>query len=271
MRRRILPGLLAAAVVFLVAGLPGVATTQVATAPGQAPGAIETILTLAGLPQGLPNADLVLPMVQGLVADAGFVRLVLRELDLNGDGILTLDEVLTADVLDAARRVERKYFTRRDAATNSVVGKDETLRAVTGAYTKGVAAGTALGPNEAPAPGLPLGALKGDATALVGALPRVALQSVTDRVADLDVRAVPAGDMVDPDMKVNAGRKAVLMNDAQRMVGLFEADRWGALRDELRRLRARADGARRDDWVGGPKAKALVARIDQVLQLLPRQ
>jgi hypothetical protein len=270
MRRRILPGLLAAAVVFLVAGLPGVATTQIDNVPGRAPGALETILTLAGLPQGLPGSDLVLPMVQGLVADTAFVRLVLRELDLNGDGTLTLDEVVTADVLDAARRVERRYFTRREQATSAVVGNDDTLRAVASAYAKGVAADVALEPNEAPPPGLPLAALKGDATALVGSLPRAALLAVTDRVADLDTRAVPAGDMAHPDMQVNAGRKAVLMNDAQRMIGLFEADRWGSLRDELGRLRARADG-RRSDWVAGPKARGLVAKIDLLLQLLPRR
>lgn len=208
-------------------------------------------------------------MVQALFQSPDLVQMVLRLLDLNDDGALTFDEVLKADVLGIARAVKQAMFLDDGGP---VIGKDETLTAMTSGFLQQIRADLQLGAgNEFELPAVQLTAMNGDPAGFVAGVPKTLLGTLEDLVADLDTRGVPNGDMVHHNMHVNIARKHILMREAGRLIPTLERGNTRALRNHLGWLRSRGDGEDKiPDWFAGPKAERIVARIDRLLHLLPQ-
>ncbi len=194
---------------------------------------------------------------------------LLASLDADDDGALTFAEVLEADLPMAAHGMAHVDQGGRERA----VGSDEALHALTGDYLRALEAALGLGvANETELPRVPIRGMKGEGVEMIDGVARASLRMISDRVADLDVRPFPDGDMTDPDFVANQERKLALMSRMDSLRGLLDAGRAKALVAQLRSLRAMADGAAQPpDLIVGRAAEKLVGQIDELLLLLPQQ
>jgi len=114
--------------------------------------------------------DLALPMAQSFVMSPSNVQTMLSKLDENGDGMLTFDELLNADLLKVARSVQPGLGG--GGAGGQAVGPDSALRAILRSYLDSLRMNFALGAgNEGMAPGVALSGMSGDPGAFLAEVP----------------------------------------------------------------------------------------------------
>jgi hypothetical protein len=190
-------------------------------------------------------------------------------LDADGDEELTFAEVLGADILAAIRGLPQLPPVSLPAS-GMPIGDDDALQQTAQGYLAWLDEFLELGiANEHRLPSVPIAGMTGDARGLVAAVPRTLLQALTDTIAGLDTRSSPAGDMTGANMTVNDAHKRILMQHAARILPHFERGRTRVVREHLEWLKVRADGDDSPpDWIVGPTADRLEARIDRLLALL---
>jgi hypothetical protein len=229
--------------------------------------ASDTVAELAVLAAGTTGGSTLLAAADALATAPDNVRALLHALDENRDGLLSFDEVLQARPLASARTARPSLVLPDPPLPDTVPGADATLDPIAGAFLEWLEGFLQLGiANEADLPAIPIDGLAGDPAAMLADVPRAALRTVADVLADLDA----AADMAHGSMRVNEQRKAILMRDVQKIFPHFDAGRIRVVRRQLEWLRDRTDGRRSPpDWVVGPAADRLLARIDRILVLLP--
>ena len=102
-------------------------------------------------------------MGQSFIASSGMVQNILRRLDVNGDGRLTFDEVLRADILAVARSLVRGV-----GGGGRPAGNDRVLHDILRRFQNGSRRDLALGvASETVLPAVQLPDLSGDPGALL--------------------------------------------------------------------------------------------------------
>jgi prepilin-type N-terminal cleavage/methylation domain-containing protein len=221
-------------------------------AAGSPPGvaAIETLSLLD--PGALAGA-------RDLLANPDFLPAVQHALDGNGDGKLSLLEILDADAILAMVRgrvggnvspevavVVRRLIDRlrRDLLPDSSGETD--LPAVQVANIEGAAEGFLQLPAE-------------DAR-------YASLDALRDEVGSLDPRPAPAGDMTGPDLATNLRRRAVFLGSVEGMPPMLRFGQNVELVQLLQKWDDVVDGSPRPaDWVTGDAARRVHGLIEVAL------
>lgn len=194
-----------------------------------------------------------------LLRNSDFLPAVQRQFDINGDGKLTLAEILNADQILAiagshgaevspeVAAVVRRLVDRLQQQFQPVAG--ETVMAA-----------------------VPIECLEGSPGAFLELASQGAYASLDvlrDEVSGLDPRPAPVGDMTSGELQVNERRKATLLGLTEGMPPMLrfgQADELVALLQKVRELVDGAPGP--SDWVAGDAAVRLRARIDATLALI---
>ncbi len=196
-----------------------------------------------------------------LLRNPDFLPAVQREFDANGDGKLTLAEILSADQILAIARLHGATTSPEVAAiVRRLVDRlQDQFRPVAG---------------ETAPPGASIDCLEGSPGAfleLPGQGAHASLDVLRDEVSSLDPRPAPAGDMTSGELQVNERRKATLLGLAEGMPPMLRFGQADELVDLLQKVRDLVDGAPGpSDWVAGDAALRLRSRIDATLALLGR-
>lgn len=213
----------------------------------------------------------------GLAGDClkghGTVEMILIALDVDGDGVLSFQDVLGLtgdDVIMIARQLAGGLHCR---APDAEVAKDDRRVAeLVSGYLNFLRVDLNLGVgNEVMLPMIPLQTLKGDPR---GMLRRATFRLFADFVADLETRG-PADDppLFDPDMTgpsraINDQLKMDLMKRLDRLFPLVQAGLAKPLREELLMIRELADGDPAvPDLITPKAAPRIVFQIDSLLSL----
>jgi prepilin-type N-terminal cleavage/methylation domain-containing protein len=212
--------------------------------------AVETLDLL--LPGALAGA-------KDLLRNPDFLPAVQREFDVNGDGKLSLAEMLSVDQILAIADRHGAAVTPEVAAIvrRLVDGLQQQFEPVAGE--------TAL-------PAVQIACLEGTPGAFLELASQGAYASLDvlrDDVSRLDPRPAPAGDMTSGELRVNERRKATLLGLTEGtppMLRFGQADELVALLQKVRDLVDGNPGPA--DWVAGDAAVRLRARIDATLALL---
>ena len=133
----------------------------------------ETVLNALGLDAVISVNNLsmgfALPMAQTFLTSPGMIQKVLSKLDVNGDGQLTYDELLNADILAVARSLQPGLGG--GGGGGQPVGPDTALRAILRDYLDGMRINLALGAgNETVLPAVQLSNMSGDPGAFLNQL-----------------------------------------------------------------------------------------------------
>ena len=212
--------------------------------------AIETLDLL--LPGALAGA-------KDLLRNPDFLPAVQREFDVNGDGKLSLAEILSADQILAIADSHGAAVSPEVAAIvrRLVDGLRQQFQPVAGE--------TAL-------PAVQIGCLEGSPGALLELASQGAYASLDvlrDEVSHLDPRPAPAGDMTSGELQVNERRKATLLGLTEGMPPMLRFGQADELVELLQKVRELVDGAPGpSDWVAGDAAVRLRAQIDATLALI---
>ncbi len=195
------------------------------------------------------------------LADPAFVRTMAGELDADGDGSVTVAEMLDVDgVVSAARRLSQS------ASLDPVV--ESLLRRFLQQARADLRPGAG---GEAALPAVQLGELRGDATLMANlaiAAPSFAsLHVLRGSLSDLDPRPAPAGDMTRPDEQPNARMKRVLIGMVDEMAAELREGHIMELVQMLQKMRQITDGnPAPPDLIAGPAAARVLANVDQAIR-----
>ena len=221
-----------------------------------------------GNPLGVAAAetlDLLLPGAlagaRDLLRNPDFLPAVQREFDVNGDGKVSLSEILSTDQILAIARLHGATTSPEVAAiVRRLVDRlQEQFQPVAG---------------EAALPAVQIASLEGSPGAFLE-LPSqgayASLDVLKDDVFSLDPRPAPAGDMTSGELQVNERRKATLLGLTEGtppMLRFGQADELVGLLQKMHELVDGAPGP--SDWVTGEAAVRLRTRIDVTLDLIGR-
>jgi prepilin-type N-terminal cleavage/methylation domain-containing protein len=199
-----------------------------------------------------------------------FAADVAAEFDADGDGLLSFDELLHADLLAMTRRLASMRSLPGGSVT---LGDDQALDAILRGLQGRLAQDLALGSENESAPppapscsavGYPRVVLDQASVARV----RASLTVLLDLVHGLDP-APGAGQMTSPDEETNLQRQRRLVDFVDTMIALWGTGSLAELRDVLAGVRRRADGSPNPpDWIQGPAALRIRARVDATAALL---
>ncbi len=219
-----------------------------------------------GNPMGVAaveTLDLLLPGAlagaKDLLRNPDFLPAVQREFDLNGDGKLSLAEMLSVDQILA-------IADRHGAAVTPEVA------AIVRRLVDGLQPQFQPTAGETALPAVQIACLEGSPEAFLDLASQGAYASLDvlrDDVSRLDPRPAPAGDMTSGELQVNERRKATLLGLTEGtppMLRFGEADELVKLLEKVRDLVDGNPGP--PDWVAGDAAVRLRARIDATLALL---
>jgi len=225
--------------------------------------------TAAGSPLGVAAIETLSLLDPGALAGArdllgnpDFLPAVQRQFDSNGDGKLSLLEILDADAILAMVRgraggdvspevaaVVRRLIDRlrRDLLPDSSGETD--LPAVQVANIEGAAEGFLQLPAE-------------DARF-------ASLDALKDAVGSLDPRPAPAGDMTGPDIETNRRRKATFLGSVEGMPPMLRFGQTAELVQLLQKWDQIVDGRPRPtDWVTGDAARRIQKLIEGAVPLI---
>ena len=212
--------------------------------------AVETLDLL--LPGALAGA-------KDLLRNRDFLPAVQREFDVNGDGKVSLAEMLSVDqILTIADRHGAAVTPEVAAIVQRLVdGLQQQFQPTAG---------------EAALPAVQIACLEGSPAAFLDLASQGAYASLDvlrDDVSHLDPRPAPAGDMTSGELQVNERRKATLLGLTEGtppMLRFGEADELVKLLEKVRDLVDGNPGP--PDWVAGDAAVRLRERIDATLALV---
>ncbi len=214
--------------------------------------AVETLDLL--LPGALAGA-------KDLLRNPDFLSAVPREFDLNGDGKLSLAEMLSVDQILAIADRHGAAVTPEIAAIvrRLVDGLQQQFQPTAGE--------TAL-------PAVQIACLEGTPGAFLELASQGAYASLDvlrDDVSRLDPRPAPAGDMTSGELQVNERRKATLLGLTEGTPPMLRFGEADELVNLLQKVRDLVDGnPGPPDWVAGDAAVRLRSRIDATLDLIGR-
>ena len=218
---------------------------------------VATVETLASLDAGALGGAM------ARLRDPRFVEELTRSYDANEDGTLSFAELLDVDSTLAA--------IRRFADVSEVDPQLALIvRGVVGDLREQL---LSPGAGETSLPAVQSESLFAQTTALLGFVPTnpryAALDRVRNRVALLDTRPAPTGDMTSDDEQVNMRRLSTLLGIAD---GLPPQLRFGRMEELILTLVKLRDVVARDDraWVAGEAARGIDAAIVQALGTLGR-
>jgi prepilin-type N-terminal cleavage/methylation domain-containing protein len=195
--------------------------------------------------------------------DPAFVEEMKRLLDSNGDGGLTLEELLDVEgTLAAIRR-----FADVSEVDSQIAG---IVRRAFGQLREELMPGLS---GESALPAVQNECLTEPVIAVLNLVPRdaryTALDLLRNEVALLDARPAPAGDMTSTDEAMNQRRLATLLGIVDGLPPLL---RFGRIEELVQTLVKLREVVARDEraWVSGDAAIAIEREIVQALSLLGR-
>ncbi len=219
-----------------------------------------------GNPLGLAaveTLDLLLPGAlagaKDLLRNPDFLPAVQQQFDVNGDGKLSVAEILSADQILAIADRHGAAVTPEIAAIvrRLVDGLQQQFQPTAG---------------ESALPAVQIACLEGSPETFLDLANQGAYASLDilrDEVSRLDPRPAPAGDMTSGELQVNERRKATLLGLTEGtppMLRFGEADELVKLLEKVRDLVDGNPGP--PDWVAGDAAVRLRERIDATLALI---
>lgn len=223
--------------------------------PALFPLAVEVIAGLNGLSSG---SDPAVGLAAHCLDKAHTVAIVLAALDADGDGALTVQEVVTADLLAIARQVQQRLRCRAPAVE---LGRDDQPLIELVAY---YLSSLRLHFPDDQLPPVPVATMRGDPQ---GLLREATFRTLADLVASLGTLP-QEGDMTGRDKDANDAQKRELLATLDRLFPLVETGLTRPLRRELLALRALADGdAAVPDVITPRAAPRIVFQIDSLLGL----
>jgi prepilin-type N-terminal cleavage/methylation domain-containing protein len=227
------------------------------------PGGAAALFAMESLNLLSPGA---LAQSRGQLGDSAYVVQVAGELDADGDGSVTVAEMLDVEgVLAAARRLAqtasldpavetlfRRFLQQARADLKPGAGGERALPAVQLADLR-------------------VPAVQGNArfeADLAIATPSFAsLHVLRGSLSDLDPRPAPAGDMTRSEEEANARMKRVLIGMVDEMASELRAGHIVEVVQMLGKMRQITDGdASPPDLITGPAAARVLANVDQALK-----
>ena len=197
-----------------------------------------------------------LAAARDLLRNSDFLPVVQRQLDLNGDGKLSLAEILNSDAILAIVRGRAGGDVSPEVAAMVKRLIDRLQHALLPESS---------GETDLPAVQFPTS--MGEPEAFVGLAAEDAryatLDALRDEVGSLDPRPAPAGDMTSPDLATNQRRKATFLGSVEGMPPMLRFGHTTELEQLLQKWHEVVDGKPRPaDWVTGDAARRIRELIE---------